>query len=123
MQKRSFRSVKITYFDMAGVRRAAQDFAARLAAEHPEVLRVVLFGSVATGEAAPGSDADFLVIISHSDKEFLDRISDYRPHHFPVGVDVFAYTEEELEQMLREGSFFLRRALAEGITLFPAEAA
>ncbi len=119
MPKRSFRSVKITYFDTAGVRRAAQEFAARLAAEHAEVLRVILFGSVATGEAAPGSDADFLVIISRSDKEFLERMAQYRPDHFPVGADVFTYTEDELQAMLEQGNHFIRRALAEGITLFP----
>ncbi|MBI2912315.1 MAG: nucleotidyltransferase domain-containing protein [Chloroflexi bacterium] len=118
MQRQSFGSVRVTYFDRRGVRRAAEEFAARLAAERPEVVRVVLFGSVARGDAVPGSDADFLVIISRSDKDFLDRMSDYRPDHFPVGVDVFPYTEHELQQMIREGNFFLRRALREGITLF-----
>src|SRR3990172_1243654 len=118
MRTQSFGSVKITYFDRAGVRRAAEEFAARLAAEHPEVLRVVLFGSVARGDAVPGSDADFLVIVSHSDREFLERMADYRPDSFPVGVDVFPYTEDELQKMLDEGNFFLRRALREGVTLF-----
>ncbi|RME68121.1 MAG: nucleotidyltransferase domain-containing protein, partial [Nitrospirae bacterium] len=33
-------------------------------------------------------------------------------------IDVFVYTPEELEQMLREGNKFLQRILREGILLY-----
>ncbi len=42
----------------------------------------------------------------------------YMPDKFPVSVDVFPYTETELEAMVEGGNFFLRQALKEGIYLF-----
>jgi len=36
------------------------------------------------------------------------------PSHFPVGVDIFPYTEKEIEKMKAEGNFFIRKALEEG---------
>ncbi len=118
MRRRSSPSVKITYFDKEGVRRALAEYVAELPKRRPEVRRVILFGSMASGIPVPGSDVDLLLVLSTSDKPFLQRMGDYMPERFPVGVDVFAYTEGELEKMLAEGNWFVRRALREGEVLF-----
>ncbi len=123
MQKRSSRSVKVTYFHKEAVWQALRSYVTDLVQARPEVRRVIVFGSLARDEAVPGSDVDLLLVLASADRPFLERPLAYKPYRFPVGVEVFAYTGEELEQMLREGNFFLRRALAEGITLFQAEAA
>jgi predicted nucleotidyltransferase len=90
-----------------------------LANRHLEIKRVILFGSLVRGEAAPGSDADLLIVLDKSDIPFLSRSARYQPAPVGVGVDLFAYTEAELEKMLADGNPFISRALAEGITLFP----
>ena len=90
----------------------------RLARERAEIVRVVLFGSLARGDAVPGSDVDLLVVIAASDRSFLDRMPLYKPTDVPIGVDVFPYTEEELASMLDEGNAFVREALSEGSVLF-----
>ena len=118
MRKPSSPSVKITYFDKERVRRALDSYVAALVVEHPEIERVVLFGSMARGGTVPGSDVDLLLVISGSDRPFLDRVPLYMPDRFPVGIDVFPYTETEIRSMLDEGNFFVRRALGEGVTLF-----
>ena len=118
MRKPSSPSVKITYFDKVGVRQALADYVTKLIAPRPEVRRVILFGSVARGDAVPGSDVDLLLVLSSADKPFLERMLEYLPDRFPVGVDVFAYTEEEIQSMLSEGNWFIRRALSEGEVLF-----
>ncbi|MFO8240414.1 MAG: nucleotidyltransferase domain-containing protein [Dissulfuribacterales bacterium] len=86
-------------------------------ANHPEIERVLLFGSLARGEAAPGSDADLLLVLSSAADPFLNRIPKYIPMGLPIGVDVFPYTQEEISRMLADGNLFLRRALDEGVAL------
>ncbi len=61
----------------------------------------------------PGSDIDLLLILNASEETFLKRIPRFLPSRFPVRVDVFPYTEEEVEKMKGEGNFFIRRALEE----------
>jgi predicted nucleotidyltransferase len=110
-------TARVTYFDKAAVRRALDDYVRRLAG-HPEVEAVILFGSLASGTPVPGSDVDLVVILTDSDRRFIDRIPAFLPTHFPVAVDVFPYTRAEVERMTREGNPFVQRALREGITLF-----
>lgn len=118
MQKQSSTSVKIFYFPKKAVWSALRTLSADMAREFPEIERIVVFGSVARGEAVPGSDVDLLIILKESSIPILERIPRYVPNHFPVGVDVFPYTQDEFDTRLREGDFFVKRALKEGIELF-----
>lgn len=86
---------------------------------HPEIESVYLFGSLARGDAVPGSDADLLVVVSHSVEPFRDRSVRYHATGAGVGVDVVVYTREELDALLETGNEFARRALRDGILLFP----
>ena len=116
----SFPSVKITYFDKQAVWEALRKYLEQVEREYPEVGKVILFGSLARGEGVPGSDIDLLIILRESTSTpILERIPKYMPLCFPVGVDVFAYTEQELEEMKRQGNPFVRKVLEEGIEVFP----
>lgn len=86
---------------------------------HPEIESIYLFGSLARGDAVPGSDADLLIVVSHSADPFRDRSSRYQTTGVGVGVDVVVYTREELDALLEAGNEFARRALCEGVLLFP----
>lgn len=77
-----------------------------------------MFGSLARGDAAPGSDADLLMIVSHSPASFLDRSARYYPPFCEVGMDILVYTRAEIAQMQAEGNPFLLQALAEGQCLY-----
>lgn len=83
----------------------------------PEIDRVVLFGSLARGDAVPGSDADVLVLLRETLLRFQERFVRYMPRGVAMGVDVFAYTHSELENMRESGNPFVARALREGIEL------
>lgn len=85
---------------------------------HPEVKKIIFFGSYVRGDFVPGSDLDLLIILEHSDKPFLDRIPDYLPDRVAFPVDVFPYTEAEIEKMQAEQNPFIRRALREGQVVF-----
>ena len=114
----SLSTVSVTYFDDVGVRRAVDAYVHDTAAHHPELEEVILFGSLARGTAVPGSDVDLLLVLSASDRPFLERIPTFLPSGFPVGVDVFPYTRVEIERMKAEGNLFIRAALREGSVVF-----
>jgi predicted nucleotidyltransferase len=84
---------------------------------HPEIEEVLLFGSLARGEAVPGSDADLLVVLASAERPFIERIPRYLPVEAPLGVDVFPYTREEIDRMRGEGNALVTRALEEGVRL------
>jgi predicted nucleotidyltransferase len=89
-----------------------------LAARHPELEEVILFGSLVRGTPVPGSDVDLLLILTNSDRAFLDRIPTFLPGRFPAGVDVFPYTRAEIDRMRAEGNRLILEALRDGITVF-----
>jgi predicted nucleotidyltransferase len=90
----------------------------RFTKTHPEVVRVILFGSFARGDAVPGSDLDIVIILTHCSVPFLERLRIYRFAAVDgVPVEVFPYTKDEWERMIAEGHTWARRVLKEGIEL------
>jgi predicted nucleotidyltransferase len=95
-------SVVIKSANRAEIAQAVETYVAQLRREHPEIQRVIWFGSWVTGIPTPGSDVDLCLIITHTDKPRWERSVDYLPVGFPVGVDVFVYTPEEFARLAQE---------------------
>ena len=100
-------------------RRIAEAMADRIASQvNPE--RILLFGSVARGDARETSDVD-LIVVEESDLTFKQRMnflySEIERHE---DVDMFWYTPRELEKMQPQSSF-VRRALEEAVVLYERE--
>ncbi len=113
MQKRSYGSVTVYFIDEHAVWVALERLVDQLS-ERPEVLAIVLFGSLTDGRLSVGSDVDLLLVLSHSQHSFLDRVPLYVPERFPVDVDVFPYTVDEI----RKGQPLACQALAQGRVLW-----
>lgn len=80
--------------------------------------RVVLFGSLAHGEASVWSDID-LVIVQETDKRFLDRIKDVLRLLQPrVGMDILVYTPAEFAQLAQERAFVRDEIVGKGSVLY-----
>jgi uncharacterized protein len=118
MQKRSSSSVAIKSRDRGALVRSVEGYARRLREEHPEIRRVIWFGSWVNGIPTPGSDVDVCVILSSSAKPFRERIPDYLPVGFPVGVDLFPYTEEEFHRLSEESPSW-HAAILSGKVVWP----
>jgi len=89
----------------------------------PELESVVLFGSLARGEAVPGSDVDLLLILERCDLPWMERLVRYAVSPVAgVTVEVFPYTRTEVERMEAEGNWFIRQALREGVVLYQRSA-
>jgi predicted nucleotidyltransferase len=62
----------------------------------------------ARGGWSPGSDVDLCIVVDRCAKPSRDRASDYLPSKIPVGIDLFVYTEDELERLGKEHPSFAR---------------
>ena len=68
-------------------------------AAHPEVEEVIVFGSFAEGNYAPGSDLDVFVVLREADLPVRERIPRFLPGPFPVPVDLFPFRRVEMEEV------------------------
>jgi predicted nucleotidyltransferase len=90
--------------------------------EKHRILRAIVFGSLARGEASRHSDLD-LIVVQETDKRFLDRYDDLLREIAQVvtgrDVDLLIYTPQELDQMTDRP--FIARALREGKVIYESE--
>lgn len=89
-------SVVVKSVDVAAVRNAADRYAARLLAARADVEEIVVFGSFENGTWAPGSDLDILIVLDVANGPVADRMASLLPDRFPVPVDLFPFTRDEL---------------------------
>ncbi len=117
MRDKSSSFVKVFFADKERVLRELRAWAACLREKHPEVEKVGLFGSYATGTYGPRSDADLLILLRTSDKSFRDRIPDFLPAQISVPCDVFPYTTAEIVTLQRDESPWIQHILQEVVWL------
>ena len=121
MQSRSSGTVRLFWLDRAQVLARLTAAIERMVSEYPEVDQVVLFGSLARGDALPGSDADLLVLLQQCDVPFQARLPRYLPRNAGIGVDVFAYTRSEFTEMAARSPRWAQ-AIRAGSVLFQRRA-
>jgi predicted nucleotidyltransferase len=100
--KESSSSVVVKSADRNAIEQAVDTYLGELFARHPEVVRVIWFGSWVTGIPHPGSDVDLCPVLDRAEGPPRQRVPVFLPNGFPVGIDLFPYTEEELEVIRRE---------------------
>ena len=83
--------------------------------------RIILFGSVARGEADAESDLDVLVIKDTAEPfvRRLERMAELCPPG--VYADILVYTPEEIGEMVADGNPFIIQALQEGKVVYEAK--
>lgn len=102
VQRRSYGSVTIFSFDRDLALAQLRAAATRLMSSRADLESVILFGSVARGDAVPGSDADIAIILAPTSPLAAQRPMD-RALAFAeafrdagLGVDIVALTRAEL---------------------------
>jgi predicted nucleotidyltransferase len=119
LQHRSFDSVEIISLDRDKVLDALRRVARRIRAQHPEVVDVRVFGSLARGDQVGTSDVDILIVLEDGELEDpIERIQRFYPYFdLPVGVDLLVMTREPWAQRLQDGDVFAERVSREGVAL------
>jgi uncharacterized protein len=82
----------------------------------PSVRKVLLFGSLARGDARDHSDID-LIVVKDTQMRFLDRLDEFYDDARDA-MDILVYTPQEFEEMKERP--FVKRALREGKMLYEA---
>jgi predicted nucleotidyltransferase len=82
----------------------------------PSVRKVLLFGSLARGDARDHSDID-MIIVKDAPLRFLDRLDEFYDDAREA-MDILVYTPQEFEEMKERP--FVKRALREGKMLYEA---
>ena len=80
------------------------------------VRKVLLFGSLARGDARDHSDID-LIVVKETQMRFLDRLDEFYDDAREA-MDILVYTPQEFEEMKERP--FVKRALREGKMLYEA---
>ncbi|MBM4332445.1 MAG: nucleotidyltransferase domain-containing protein [Deltaproteobacteria bacterium] len=93
--------VKVRFLNRDEILPRLVESAKRVLASRADVLEVSLFGSLARGNYAPGSDADIYILLKEDPRRFIDRIPEFHEHFSGAGlpVEVFPYTLEEVAKM------------------------
>lgn len=114
LQERYFGSVKIQSVDLEQLKGALKKAAMQIKEQKPGVVGVYLFGSFARGDFTPLSDIDILILVTQSDRPFLERKEQYIDYFkVPFDVNTVVYTLDEEKALREEDNLFLRRIMNE----------
>lgn len=82
--------------------------------------KIILFGSLVSGDVHEGSDLD-IVIIKETSKHPIDRqVEVYSLIKPEVGIDVFVYTHEEFEYLKSIEFSLVKEIITKGKILYEA---
>jgi hypothetical protein len=90
--------------------------AAQARQSHPEISRVLLFGSLVRGNWTAASDADLIVVVRRDFRDLFER-SRYQIFCPSIPTDTLVYSEAEFEALSREPDGFLPGALEDAMEL------
>ena len=116
MRTKSYDSVTVFWLDRKAALDAARRSARDLIRSDSNISKVVLFGSLANGNATARSDADILIVLHSTDTHLLDRSGHFTDAFRSIGlpVELFVYTTDEIT---RGFSSVAEHALASGMEL------
>jgi predicted nucleotidyltransferase len=82
--------------------------------EHDEPEKVIVFGSLASGDVHEWSDID-LVVVKKTTLPFIKRMRELRQTLQPqVAVEILCYTPEEFDRLCSERLFFREEIIGKG---------
>ncbi len=113
MPKKSLNSVKIKSVNKKILIDRLKEWSYEAAKTHKEILKIGYFGSYARDDYTPSSDLDILIVVKHSNKPPHKRLLDYSLDYFPVGCEVFVFTEEEIRKKKESKKGWLNTILSE----------
>ena len=106
MPVRSLNSSVIKWPDLRTVDQAAREWVDQQVRSGRDILRAGYFGSYARGDWGVNSDLDLILIVRHSDQPFLRRALQWDILDLPVPVDLLVYTQEEWQNLAKQGGRF-----------------
>jgi predicted nucleotidyltransferase len=96
-----------------------KEISARIKDKFDFVLKIYLFGSFAKGNYTPESDLDILIVLSRCDLPFIERRDLFVDFfkEIPFDLNIFAYTEDEIGEMIAQKNLFITEVLEETVEI------
>jgi predicted nucleotidyltransferase len=105
-----------------------EDFTKRVSDFIQEVQSIILFGSMARGQATPQSDIDILVLVPNSEEgqfkklmDTIDKLATEVSGRYPVKLVPVVMMTKDFEQSVKDKKRFTTDVLQDGIVLFGQE--
>jgi len=114
-QLSSFAEVK--YLDYHQILCNLRQAVSEAKAEHPEIIEVLLFGSLVQGNWTADSDADLIVVVRREFPDFLSSRAPYQIFTSAIPTDSLVYSEREFEELSRDSESLLARNLTTAVEL------
>ncbi|MBN2372412.1 nucleotidyltransferase domain-containing protein [bacterium] len=119
LQKQSLGSVKFISINRKELIKTLKKSAESLKIKYPEIIDIILFGSIARKEEIGTSDIDIVIISKNMKENSFERISKFtKEFDLKIPLDVLVYNKEEVDCMIKEKNSFIINILKEGISLF-----
>jgi tRNA nucleotidyltransferase (CCA-adding enzyme) len=110
-------SAEVKFLDYDQILRELRQAVSEAKAAHPEIVKVLLFGSLAQGHWTAESDADLVVVVRKEFPDFLASRTPYQIFTRSIPTDSLVYSEREFMQMSRDWGSFLAQNLPTAIEL------
>src|SRR5271157_2743888 len=117
MPNRSWSGAEVRFLDYDEILRDLRPAVRDARTAHPEIVKVLLFGSLAQGNWTADSDADLIVVVRREFPDFLGSRTPYQIFTGSIPTDSLVYSEREFEQMRSEPESFLAQNLPTALQL------
>jgi len=97
---------------------AVRRWAARIAEDHPELVRLGYFGSYARGNWGVGSDLDLIAVVGSTGDRFDRRALAWDVTALPVPAEILIYTEAEWRDLDLQGGRFAEMLARDTVWVF-----
>jgi predicted nucleotidyltransferase len=109
-------SVEVRFIDRDQVIRDLRAAVAEAKRTYPEIVKVLLFGSLVDGTWTADSDADLMIVVRKDFADFFESCR-YQIYTSAIPIDSLVYSEADFEKLSGDPESFVARNLATAVEL------
>ena len=117
MPNKSWTGAEVRFLDYEQILGDLRQAVREAKAAHPEIAKVLLFGSLVQGDWTADSDADLIVVVGRDFPDFRGSRAPYQIFTRSIPTDSLVYSEGEFQQLSSDPESFLAQNLPNAIEL------
>jgi len=117
MPNKSWSGAEVRFLDYEQILGDLRQAVREAKAAHPEIVKVLLIGSLVQGDWTADSDADLIVVVGREFPDFHRSRAPYQVFTRSIPTDSLVYSEAEFQQFSCDPESFLAQNLPHAIEL------
>lgn len=117
MPNKSWSGAEVRFLDYDQILGDLRQAVRQAKAAHPEIAKVLLFGSLVQGNWTADSDADLIVVVDKEFPDFLRSRTPYQAFTASIPTDSLIYSESEFKELSCDPGSFLAQNLPTAVEL------